>query len=126
MINGFTDPLTTISFNWTYLTFDSSADDESFFYTIDPNNVISKTILSDVTFPGSDSGSISLILPAGWRFGFGVSTQTNLGGPGILQLSNSAASRVPGPLPLMGAAAAFSWSRRLRKRQRAASDQAKS
>jgi MYXO-CTERM domain-containing protein len=37
-----------------------------------------------------------------------------------LNLQGSAAHPVPGPLPLLGAGAAFGWSRRLRKRSRAA------
>lgn len=36
--------------------------------------------------------------------------------PGVLDLSSSISGvRIPGPLPLLGAAAAFGWSRRLRK-----------
>lgn len=37
-----------------------------------------------------------------------------------LNLQGSTPASVPGPLPLLGAGAAFGWSRRLRKRSRAA------
>ena len=37
-----------------------------------------------------------------------------------LNLQGSSPASVPGPLPLLGAGAAFGWSRRLRKRSRAA------
>ena len=39
-------------------------------------------------------------------------------GYGILQINEFTVEYVPGPMPLVGAAAAFSWSRRLRDRIR--------
>jgi subtilisin-like proprotein convertase family protein len=57
-----------------------------------------------------------------WR----LKISDNVGGdPGTLgswslNLQGSSPASVPGPLPLLGAGAAFGWSRRLRKRSRAA------
>jgi len=43
------------------------------------------------------------------------------GATGITQISNTIYQKVPGPLPVMGAAAAFGFSRKLRRTIRAAS-----
>ncbi|MEB3166163.1 MAG: hypothetical protein VKO65_05775 [Cyanobacteriota bacterium] len=114
------DPITaptTVSFDWSYFTFDESADDQSYYYTIDALNNIDTVLLSSE--PTGDSGSISLNLLAGSRLGFGVHTASNTGGPGylnVVRFSYTAPDVVPGPLPLLGAGAAFGWSRRLRQR----------
>ena len=49
-----------------------------------------------------------------------VSGDTGTLGSWSLNLQGSSPASVPGPLPLLGAGAAFGWSRRLRKRSRAA------
>lgn len=50
-------------------------------------------------------------------FGFSINDFEGSYGPGIATISNfSAPAPVPGPLSLFGAAAAFGWSRKLRKR----------
>lgn len=115
------DPVTiptTVSFDWLSFNFDTPGDDQSYFYVVDTSNNVTTTLLSSQPYPG-DSGSSSASLLPGYRFGFGVHTATNNGGPGYLQISNfryTGAIAVPGPLPLLGAGAAFGWSRRLRKR----------
>jgi hypothetical protein len=68
------------------------------------------------------SGSIqSLLLATGNSFGFRITTFDNVGELGILSIANfnatsssSPTTSVPGPLPLVGGAAALAFSRRLR------------
>jgi subtilisin-like proprotein convertase family protein len=57
-----------------------------------------------------------------WRLKISDNSQDDLGtlGSWSLNLQGSSPASVPGPLPLLGAGAAFGWSRRLRKRSRAA------
>lgn len=48
-----------------------------------------------------------------------ITVSTNdLNGRGLVQINQFTVEYVPGPMPLVGAAAAFSWSRRLRDRIR--------
>ena len=57
-----------------------------------------------------------------WRLKISDNASGDLGtlGSWSLNLQGSSPASVPGPLPLLGAGAAFGWSRRLRKRSRAA------
>ncbi len=57
-----------------------------------------------------------------WRLNISDRSRTDVGtlGSWSLNLQGSSPASVPGPLPLLGAGAAFGWSRRLRKRSRAA------
>lgn len=57
-----------------------------------------------------------------WRLTISDNAGDDTGSLGswALNLQGSAPTPVPGPLPLLGAGAAFGWSRRLRKRSRAA------
>ena len=57
-----------------------------------------------------------------WRLKISDSEIDDVGtlGSWSLNLQGSSPASVPGPLPLLGAGAAFGWSRRLRKRSRAA------
>jgi MYXO-CTERM domain-containing protein len=92
---------------------------------------------SSFTIPGGDyfptgAGSsakvpmlttISGLLSSGtWRLKISDYSPGDAGtlGSWSLNLQGSSPASVPGPLPLLGAGAAFGWSRRLRKRSRAA------
>jgi hypothetical protein len=57
-----------------------------------------------------------------WRLKISDVSDADTGtlGSWSLNLQGSSPASVPGPLPLLGAGAAFGWSRRLRKRSRAA------
>jgi MYXO-CTERM domain-containing protein len=57
-----------------------------------------------------------------WRLNISDRSSGDAGtlGSWSLNLQGSSPASVPGPLPLLGAGAAFGWSRRLRKRSRAA------
>lgn len=57
-----------------------------------------------------------------WRLNISDRASSDSGtlGSWSLNLQGSSPASVPGPLPLLGAGAAFGWSRRLRKRSRAA------
>ena len=105
-----------LSFNWALATDASGAGNQSFSYLIGGN----ETSLGSTD---GDSGFLSNIaLDAGETFGFRVTTSDNTGDYGVLSIFsfdavNTPAS-VPGPLPLAGGIAAFSWSRRLRSRIR--------
>jgi hypothetical protein len=78
---------------------------------IDPNYISGTPIVSSATFSGQTLASLGFTttgLIGTWTInGTSESIQVILGAP---------AAAVPGPLPLFGAAAAFGWSRRLRKR----------
>ena len=57
-----------------------------------------------------------------WRLNISDGSRSDVGtlGSWSLNLQGSSPASVPGPLPLLGAGAAFGWSRRLRKRSRTA------
>jgi hypothetical protein len=81
-------------------------------FIIDPAYNFSDPIVSSATFNDTTLASLGFTtsgLIGTWSFiGTSESIQVVLGNP--------PAAAVPGPLPLFGAAAAFGWSRRLRKR----------
>lgn len=58
------------------------------------------------------------VIQKGDSIAFGVLTPNLSNNIGILQITNFDAEPVPAPLPLLGAGAAFGWSRRLRRRIR--------
>ena len=80
-------------------------------FVIDPAYVSNSTIVSSATFNGTDLATLGFTttgLIGTWTInGTSESIQVILGAP---------AAAVPGPLPLFGAAAAFGWSRKLRRR----------
>ncbi|WP_411875248.1 hypothetical protein [Vulcanococcus limneticus] len=86
--------------------------DGSKFY-IDPTYVSNSPIVSSATFNGTTLAGIGFTttgLIGTWTLnGTSESIQVILGAP-------FPSTAVPGPLPLLGAGAAFGWSRRLRKR----------
>jgi hypothetical protein len=102
-------------FSWALATTLPSATNQSAWYLIGTN-------ATQLTASDGDSGSVSNISLAPFEtFGFRVSTTDNIGDFGVLSITNftatpTNASEVPAPLPLAGAAAGFSWSRRLRRR----------
>lgn len=61
------------------------------------------------------SGFSQFNVVAGDTFGFRVYTSDDVSGRGTATISNFSAP-VPGPVPLLGVGAAFSYSRRLRRR----------
>ena len=109
----------TVSFDWAYMTADQLPAFDPFGYLL--NGAFTK--LSNDIGGSNQSGSGSFSVLAGDVFGFRQSSGDSTTGRALTTISNfngpSAASgpaSVPGPLPLLGAGAAFGWSRQLRKR----------
>jgi hypothetical protein len=107
-----TGPNALISFDWVLNT--SGGMNQSASYLVDLVNIVLSS--------ADASGSIqSLLLATGNSFGFRITTFDNVGELGILSIANfnatsssSPTTSVPGPLPLVGGAAALAFSRRLR------------
>jgi len=100
-----------VSFKWLFSNGEDNTDIASYFI----GN--SETILSEA--PTSIAAQIaSLTVASNGSIAFRVRTTDNIGNPGILSITNFEAVPVPAPLPLLGVAAAFGWSRKLRKRIR--------
>jgi len=104
-----------VSFKWLFSNGDNVTDTAS--YVLGS----SEAILSDV--PTIFAAQVTnLIVPSNGSIAFRVSTTDNSGNPGILSITQfesiaiSGTTAVPGPLPLFGCAAAFGWSRRLKRR----------
>jgi hypothetical protein len=104
-----------VSFTWLFSNGDNVTDVAS--YVLGST----ETILSDV--PTMSAAQVAnLIVPSNGSIAFRVSTTDNSGNPGILSITLfesiaiSGTTAVPGPLPLFGCAAAFGWSRRLKRR----------
>jgi len=110
-----TGPNALISFDWGLNT--NGETNQTASYLVNLFNVV-------LSSNDGDSGSImSLPLATGDSFGFRVTTSDNVGDLGVFSISNFNATpfsppstSVPGPLPLAGGAAAFAFSRRLRRR----------
>lgn len=103
----------TLMFSWAFATLPTeSATKQSAWYLVE-------TTATQLTASGGGSGSVINISLAPFEtFGFRVSTDDNIGDYGVLSITNfTAATEVPAPLPLTGAAATFHWSRRLRRRR---------
>ncbi len=81
------------------------------FFTIDSAYISNTPIVSSATFNGTTLAALGFTttgLIGTWTLnGTSESIQVILGAP---------TAAVPGPLPLLGAGAAFGWSRRLRRR----------
>jgi len=110
----------TVSFDWAYST------NDSFGPLFDPFGYLLNgafTQLTDNSGAQNQTGLASFSVLAGDVFGFrqnsidsdfgrASTTISNFNGP----LPAPGTASVPGPLPLLGAGAAFGWSRQLRKR----------
>ena len=109
----------TVSFDWAFSTDDIFAEYDPFGYLL--NGAFTQLTINDsILF---QSGSVSFSVIAGDVFGFrqnskdsnfdsGSTVISKFNGP----LAASGPASVPGPLPLLGAGAAFGWSRQLRRR----------
>jgi hypothetical protein len=112
----------TTTFNDSVISFGSSVSGTGTFllggafgrFRIDPAYSNNTPIVSSATFNGSTLAGLGFTttgLIGTWSLtGTSETIQAILGAP------PSPSTAVPGPLPLFGAAAAFGWSRRLRKR----------
>jgi hypothetical protein len=84
------------------------------FFLIDPAYISNSPIVSSATFNSQTLATLNFTttgLIGTWTLdGTSESIQVILGAP------TPPGVTVPGPLPLLGAAAAFGWSRRLRRR----------
>lgn len=103
-----------VSFDWSFFSHRVHSPD-GFGYLLNG----SFTQLADQSSLGSGSSQFNVL--AGDGFGFRAYTLDNEVGAGTATISNFSApfsdpTPVPGPLPLLGAGAAFSCSRRLRRR----------
>ncbi len=79
-------------------------------YAIDPSYVVGQPFLSSATFNNTSAVAQGFTIP-----GF-VGTWTINGTSESINVFVGTSTEVPGPLPLLGACAAFGWSRRLRRR----------
>ena len=105
----------TVSFDWAYVTLDS-------WFAVDPFGYLLNGVYTELTAgfgSPTQSGSASFSVLAGDLFGFRQWTNGSFDGRAATTISNfngPAVASVPGPLPLLGAGAAFGWSRKLSKR----------
>ncbi|MEA5416984.1 hypothetical protein [Synechococcus sp. BA-132 BA5] len=110
----------TVSFDWNFSTADGAAYDP-FGYLL--NGAFTQLTNNDGAQTQSGSASFSVL--SGDVFGFRQNSTDSIFGRASTTISNfngptaPAPASVPGPLPLLGAGAAFGWSRQLRKRIRA-------
>lgn len=115
----------TVSFDWSLVIgeFEFSAFDDPFGYVLNGTPFQ----LSDDSL-GDQNDTFSFAVNSGDLFGFYVATTTSQFGASTVTISNFSApsgpAPVPGPLPVLGAAAFFHASRRLRVRLRATSQSA--
>jgi len=106
----------TVSFDWSFATTDLDGP------VFDPFGYLLNGDFTRLTDNGggqSQSGSVSFSVLAGDVFGFRQNSTDSLNGRASTTISNfngPVLQSVPGPLPLLGAGAAFGWSRQLRKR----------
>ena len=101
----------TVSFDWFYATNDEQPVWDPFGYLL---NGSFNRLTNDYGGP-TQSGSAAFNVATGDMFGFRQNSYDSLFGRASTTIGNFNAS-VPGPLPLLGAGAAFDWSRRLRHR----------
>jgi len=106
-VTGFSFQFYPLSYN-TGTAFDPDFEQYKNTYALDPSYVLGQTFSSSATFNGkslASEGFTATGLVGTWTIvGTSESINVFIGPP------------VPGPLPLLGAGAAFGWSRRLRKR----------
>jgi MYXO-CTERM domain-containing protein len=108
----------TVSFDWSYSTIDSVPRHDPFGYLLNGSFIL----LTSDNGSAVQSGTASFSVLTGDVFGFRQRTTDSLFGGASTTISNfngptsAPPSSVPGPLPLLGAGAAWGWSRRLRQR----------
>jgi hypothetical protein len=102
----------TVSFDWAFSTDDWLPGFDPFGYLL--NGAFTQLTIDDSSL--TQSGSVSFSVLAGDVFGFRQNSSDSIFGRASTTISNFTAPAVPGPLPLLGAGAAFGWSRQLRKR----------
>jgi hypothetical protein len=116
-----TGPQAQLSFKWLFSNGEDVTDIAS--YLISDTVSEAEVELSNVPTAFTDTIS-NLIIPTNGSIAFRVKTLDNIGNPAILSITDFGAvatgspTNVPGPLPFLGCAAAFSWSRKLSKRVR--------
>lgn len=99
-------------FTFDFTTPDGTQFDRAFFRVDNIDKLESST---------DEAGPFTWSLRNGQTIAFGVYSQDNDGSEGSVTISNfqfTPTADVPAPLPLLGAGAAFGWSRRLRRRIR--------
>jgi hypothetical protein len=111
----------TVSFDWAFSTDDIFAEYDPFGYLL--NGAFTQLTINGNGSNLTQSGSVSFSVLAGDVFGFRQNSVDSIFGRASTTISNfngplaaSGPASVPGPLPLLGAGAAFGWSRQLRKR----------
>ena len=109
----------TVSFDWAYSNPDDGPQFDPFGYLL--NGAF--TQLTNNSGGSNQSGSGSFSVLAGDVFGFRQNSSDSFSGRAVTTISNfngplpaPGTASVPGPLPLLGAGAAFGWSRQLRRR----------
>jgi hypothetical protein len=105
-----------VSFDWAFGTADAASSYDPFGYLLNG----SFTQLTNDGGSVTQSGSVAFAVLAGDVFGFRQNSSDLCCGRASSTISNFNVAvpnvAVPGPLPLFGAAAAFGYSRKLRKR----------
>lgn len=96
-----------IRFTFDFETLDGAEQDEGQFFINDKKLVFDSTGGTPIT------GNL-FRLTQGDEMSFRVFSVNNQGGVGVLTIPDFTATPVPGPLPILGVATAWRWSRRLR------------
>lgn len=97
----------TIKFTFDFDTVDGTEQDEGQFFINDTKLVFDST-------GGVPIHNNLFTVKKGDSLSFRVFSANNQGGPGVLNITDFRATPVPGPLPILGVAGAWKWSRRLR------------
>ena len=100
-----------LTFDYYFESGDVAGEDKGYF-AINNIKLVESTGTSDFS-PG-----LSFLVNKNDTIAFGVLTANVDSQIGLVQITNFDATEVPAPLPLLGAGAAFGWSRRLRRRIR--------
>lgn len=100
-----------VSFDWSV-----SGVDGFSFWQANISTGSGQQILGNSSNPIISGNKVTGVLQAGATFDFLLRGSSSGSEPATLTITNFNAPPVPGPLPVLGAAAAFGWSRRLRRR----------
>ena len=105
-----------VVFHWGYTSTDTSAVADPFGYLL---NGVFHPVTSGTAV--TQNGYVTLAVNTGDIFGFRQSTTNDMNGAASTLVSSfNAPISSPAPLPILGAVAAFGWSRKLRRRIKAA------